>query len=288
MTLVGKIMTFLIFLLSVVFMSFSVMVYSTHRNWRDMVERPKDVAAKTGQPLGLKIQLAEATTREQELRAERDRLQKRLDFERAARKNALAHLYSRVDLLAGELKKARDNYESSEALLAQAQTDLKTITEQNKVLAAENEQLVKDIASAQDKLTEEVRLVAQLTEKRNELERGKIDLNETATQLTNRIIRMRKVLTDAGLTEFEPATDLPPELDGVVRNTVVSSGTRYVELSFGGDDGIRVGHEIYIYRNDKYLGRAVVRDTSPDRSVAEVVKEVGTVRQGDRVYTKTT
>ena len=34
MTLVGKIFTMLIFVLSIIFMAFSIMVFATHRNWR--------------------------------------------------------------------------------------------------------------------------------------------------------------------------------------------------------------------------------------------------------------
>jgi uncharacterized protein YlxW (UPF0749 family) len=39
MNLVGKIFVFLIFSMSVVFMSFAVMIYATHTNWKDEVLR---------------------------------------------------------------------------------------------------------------------------------------------------------------------------------------------------------------------------------------------------------
>ena len=50
MNLVGKIFTVLIFVMSLVFMSFAVVVYATHRNWKEVVERPEDEVGP-GKPL---------------------------------------------------------------------------------------------------------------------------------------------------------------------------------------------------------------------------------------------
>ena len=40
MTLVGKIFTVLIFVMSIVFMSFAVMTFATHKNWKEYVTNP--------------------------------------------------------------------------------------------------------------------------------------------------------------------------------------------------------------------------------------------------------
>ena len=39
MNLIGKIFTVLIFVMSIVFMTMAIMVYATHKNWRDVVHR---------------------------------------------------------------------------------------------------------------------------------------------------------------------------------------------------------------------------------------------------------
>ena len=53
--------------------------------------------------------------------------------------------------------------------------------------------------------------------------------------------------------------------------------------------GIRRGHEVDVYTaRGGYLGRAVVVETSNDRSVAKVLSEFrqGVMRKGDRVATR--
>jgi hypothetical protein len=61
-----------------------------------------------------------------------------------------------------------------------------------------------------------------------------------------------------------------------------------LELSIGSDDGLREGHPIHVWRADKYLGRAKIIRTTPDRSVAELIanERYGEVEAGDRVGTK--
>ena len=40
MNLFGKVLVVLIFVMSIVFMTFTMLVYSTHRNWKELVEDP--------------------------------------------------------------------------------------------------------------------------------------------------------------------------------------------------------------------------------------------------------
>ena len=51
MNLVGKIFVVVILVMSVVFMAFAMAVYATHRNWREVVMRPRSKSARQG-PLG--------------------------------------------------------------------------------------------------------------------------------------------------------------------------------------------------------------------------------------------
>ena len=60
MTLLGKIFTVMIFIMSIVFMSMSLMVFATHKNWRLAAYNPDS----TKGPLGLKQQKDQ---REQEI-----------------------------------------------------------------------------------------------------------------------------------------------------------------------------------------------------------------------------
>ena len=76
MTLLGKIFTVLIMVMSVVFMSFSIVVYATHTNWKAEAE-------------GLKQNLDQQLERNQQLEARKQRLLDNLALEQAAREPPL-------------------------------------------------------------------------------------------------------------------------------------------------------------------------------------------------------
>jgi hypothetical protein len=61
-----------------------------------------------------------------------------------------------------------------------------------------------------------------------------------------------------------------------------------VEISIGSDDGLREGHQLEIYRGNKYLGRMQVLVAEPHRAVGMILKEYKQepIRSGDEVATK--
>ena len=77
MTLVGKIFTVLILIMSVAFMMLAVTVFATHRNWREVVLRPRDDPKGPG----LKIQCEDLTKMKRELEDELARAGDRLALE---------------------------------------------------------------------------------------------------------------------------------------------------------------------------------------------------------------
>jgi hypothetical protein len=78
---------------------------------------------------------------------------------------------------------------------------------------------------------------------------------------------------------------IPPKVDGIVVNV---GDKDLIEISIGEDDGILIGHQLDVYRDDAYLGKVKIVKTSPDRAVAEIIPEFkrGAIRKGDRVATK--
>ena len=73
MNLVGKIFVVLIFVMSLVFMAFSIATYATHRNWRDEV-----LGNQAKNKVGLKEELQKAENRYKEVEAARLRLETEL------------------------------------------------------------------------------------------------------------------------------------------------------------------------------------------------------------------
>ena len=119
MNLVGKIFIVLIFVMSLVFMSFAVVVYATHRNWKAVVERSESEADKTGKPLGLEHLVKNYENRNQELEDEKQELEAEVEAEKHARQQALAKLETLYD----QLKDQHDELEEAYANLVRERRD---------------------------------------------------------------------------------------------------------------------------------------------------------------------
>ena len=83
MTLVGKIFTVLIFVMSIVFMAFSIMVFATHTNWRERAEK-------------LKGQVTQQEQLVVQAKADHDKTKRDLAQEQASRRQALAALQTKL------------------------------------------------------------------------------------------------------------------------------------------------------------------------------------------------
>src|SRR5262245_2074031 len=107
MSLVGKIFTMLILILSIVFMAFAMMVFATHKNWK--------ATATT-----LQTSLAAANQANKDAKEQLQRLQTDLAREQAARKATLAALQVRVT--AAEQRLAAKEKELSDLTAAHSES----------------------------------------------------------------------------------------------------------------------------------------------------------------------
>ena len=279
MTMIGKIFTVLILIMSCVFMTVAMMVYATHKNWRAEVKG--DGAGKAG----LEAQITELKTRETALLQDIDKLKMKLEQERAARSFAIAALNARLQLQDASLIRLDQENER----LVKAEADMKTQLElaQNnaKNLQAEVTQLRTDIKTAESSRDASFDEVVALTDKLQQYRVEEERLSERAMQLTQQVARMTKVLAANNLDEFTPVDNVPPAL--IAKVTAVNDRD-LVEISVGADDGIHEGNTLDVYRGDTYLGRIIIKQTQPDRSVGEIIKGYrrGTIKKGDNVSTK--
>lgn len=272
MTLVGKIFTVLILVMSIVFMSFSVMVFATHRNW-------KDEAAK------LQTQLNTLQTNLREAEELRSRLQSQLAQEQAARRAALASLQVRAtraeQTLASKEKELAD-LSAANTKVAETARDAQT---RLTTLEDETRRLRDELRTAQKDRDEVFIQVVDLTEKLNQAESVRQLLDERNKEAAYQLAQMKMVLDRHGLTPDALVAHIPPKVDGVVLEV---SGKDLVEISIGADDGLKVGHALDVYRGSSYLGRIVIRKTGPDRAVGQILRELqrGQIKRGDRVTTR--
>ena len=69
---------------------------------------------------------------------------------------------------------------------------------------------------------------------------------------------------------------------------VSKAGTQLIEISVGENDGIKPGHTVEVFRGERYLGRAEILRTEPDRAVGRVLRKFqkGQIQEDDDVATK--
>ena len=163
MTLVGKIFTFLILLMSVAFLMLAVTVFATHRNWRDAVMGGAD------QP-GLKKQVEEIADVNRRLREELERASDRLAIEQASRAYALAALQTRLEQAEQALSAREREYAELQAAHGTMVTALETNEENLKKITDEITQLRVDLRAAEQARDEKFSQVVQLTDKLHELD----------------------------------------------------------------------------------------------------------------------
>jgi regulator of replication initiation timing len=283
MTTLGKVFTVLIFIMSILFMGFSVVVFATHRNWKMLVDNTDTAKG----PLGLKQQLQAQVETNKGLRAELDSLTNRLAVEMAARRSALAALETK-------LADAQQRLTQKEAELAGLQSAQTEATAALNLAETRLAELVEDIK----KLREEIRLVqgqrdesfqrvVDLTDKLYSAAGVERNLKEREAQLIGEISKYKRVTDVLGVNPSMPVEMIAPPLDGIV--TAVGD-KNLIEVSLGSDDGLRVGHRVEVFRDNNYLGSALVLKTDPDRAVAQMDEKSqrGLIKVRDRVATKLT
>ena len=272
MTLVGKILTVLILIMSIAFMMIAVIVFATHRSWRD-----RAIAHKTT--------IEELRVTNDRLRAEASRADDRLAIEQAARRFALAALQSRREALAQQLAA-----QSEQLTAKQAENDIITETLSQNTMILDN--LGKEVGGlrdenrlAQQDRDENFMNVVALTDIVSGLQGSLATFKEQGVQLRDQLSRRKLVMDAHELTEYTPVIDIPPRVDGIVTKVGEQA---LVEISIGSDDGLRTGHTLEVFRNNAYLGRVKVMRLEPDRAVCEIIPEFrkGIIKRGDRVATK--
>ena len=283
MNILGKIFVFAVFVMSLVFMSFAVALFSTHTNWREEITRTAD-QIQPGKPLGWKLQLEEAKKERESLTAEIARLTSEVSASEVARDQVIAKIQTALEEKDKELQELRKDKDAREDEREKAQSELSLARTELEKATKTVEDLRADIAKQQSKVDEQVARSAQLAGELHE----KIAFLEIATerkaQLEKQVANARLLLKQHGLAIDSLPRDHVPTAAGVV--TAVADDS--VEVTLGGDDGVQKGHFLEIYRDDEYLGRVQVISVKPDRCVGRVIREFkrGDIQPGDKVATR--
>jgi small-conductance mechanosensitive channel len=279
MTFVGKIFVVLILVMSLVFMSLSVMVFATHTNWRDEVVNPTT---------GFKKQLQDARAQLADAQSRRLKLETELANEKSARLREVSKLTTEVT----ELTREKNTLQAKEAALVESerssvaamnatQATLAKLREEIDTLRTANADARKERDTA---LANSVQLEDQMAQAKGELDR----LKGRNTQLAEQVAQQGLALQHNGI---QLDTAGPPPVEGVV---LAATDDGLIEMSIGFDDGLQTGQSLQAYRlgadeaTTKYLGEVTVVRVEADRAVARVVPErrQGKIQVGDRVATR--
>jgi hypothetical protein len=267
----GKIFVFALFVMSLVLMTFAIAVYSSHTNWQARAKKTQEDLDKSK---------SEALKSKQEA----ERMAEYVAASEAARDQVIAKFQQALVEKDKELTDLRDKRNGK---LEEMQGELMKLASAEEDLTRardELKQLQEEARKKQELVDQQVQRAAQLAAQLHEKESFLAIANERKTQLEKQVAQARLLLKQSGLSIDSLPKDRVPRVDGVVMAVVDNS----IEVSLGGDDGLQAGHEIEVYRNDEYLGRAIVKTVKPDRAVAVLVKEYsrGIVQRGDKVTTR--
>ncbi len=282
MDILGKIFVFAIFIMSLVFMSFSVAIYATHTNWREEIERTA-AQAGVGKPVGYREQLKQAKEERERLAARITDLVRKVSESEVARDQVIAQVQEALREKNADLDKLRRTKDDSEKAAEEARSQLAATQKQLEDMSSGIQKLREQILAEQSKVDAAVQRSAQLTDDLHEKQAFLQIAEERKKQLEQQVANARELLKAAGL-DLGAATGRLPELEGSV--SVV--GQDMVEISLGGHDGIRKNVDLEVYRDATYVGRVRVIDVMPDKAFAKPIKDYmkDVIRRGDRVATK--
>jgi uncharacterized protein YlxW (UPF0749 family) len=267
----GKIFVFGVFVMSLMLMSFAVAIYSSHINWQEVAKKKQDDLDK------LK---AEETSLNQEI----TRLTANVAASEAARDQVIAKFQQALIEKDKELKTLKDARDDKLTEMQKKIADLATVEADLTRAREEVAKLQAEVREKQQKVDSQVTRAAEIAGQLHEKESFLEIASERKAQLEKQVAQARLLLKQHGLSLDSLPKDRVPTINGVVMAVADDA----IEVSLGFDDGLQTGHQIEVYRNDEYLGRAIVKSVKPDRAVAVLVKEYsrGIVQRGDKVTTR--
>jgi hypothetical protein len=283
MNVIGKIFVFAVFVMSLVLMTFSGVIYMSHVNWKDEVYRePKDCLP--GQQPGYRYQIEQAEAERKKLVDTISSLQQKVAESEQSRDQVIAKLQTAIEQKNAELVTYRSEKDERQKKMELAVDDVRKLRVD--LLAADKNvaQLQEQVKDQQQKVDSQVDTSAQLSAALAEIQAQLTVAEERKAQLEKQVANARILLKQSGLSLDNLPKDRVPTLDGDV--IAVAAGS--IQVSLGSDDGLQVGHTLEVYREGEYIGRAVVKSVMPDHAVAEIVKAYarGIVQRGDKVTTR--
>jgi hypothetical protein len=280
MNLVGKIFIVLIFVMSILFMGFTVAVYATHTNWRNLV---MDEGGLNSQLDNAKKELervqGQLTTTQEAVAAEKTGLQIRLSQAETAKSLLTKERDQQTQIitqLTDDLREATAAMENTHKTLAGMRQEVATLRARVSTAEGETEAALRNLIAATDDAN--IKAQQMLTLQKQMVE-GLAQLDEL-----KEVTRIHNLNPDPAAHVGTPTKGVPGLVSAVRPGGIV-------EITLGSDDGLRQGHRLDVYRTgggvSMYLGKIEVMKTDPDVAACKVLPEFrkGNIQANDRVST---
>lgn len=272
MNLMGNIFTVLILLMSTVFLVIAVMVGASDRSWKN-----------DAQAMSLKVTAAQNAL--SSVRGSQLKKEKYYEAEKVSRALQLSALESQLKRLQDTLDQAQIE---RDAIVKTSQQQLRELEAAQNRIGAQDKELA-ELAAANKKLIEDIadqfQTVRNLTAQNFELSNQVKTASDSLANTTAQLARVDKVMKKNGLNENSNTDHIEPKIEAVVSN-VFPGGLFAVKI--GNDDGLRIGHEMDIFRRKQFVGKGRVVEAKENVAVLRIVEGMmnDQVREGDSVSTK--
>ena len=275
MNLLGKLLIVLILIGSIVFMSFSVVLYATHTNWRERANK-------------LELDLKKKTDDFNELQRLKDSMEEALKREIARQGESITAFREKVRQLTTDCDEARGEVVALNEKLALQVAAVQASQETTERLRVRLDGASKALADAQNDWVDMSTDLAKKIDEAHSLALQLATYQSVCAQLAQDYADAMEVLRKHGLVP-DPALYSPRPPSGI-RGSVTEVRPRgVIEISVGSDSGLVKGHQLDVIRHldgrSSYVGKVEVTMTAPDRAVAVVMPEFrrGIVQRGDEI-----
>lgn len=288
MSFLGKILIVTQVVLSLLFMCAAGAVFALHVNWRD--EARKQEAQVSTLQTQHSNEVANLNQRIDALTTQMQTQTNRADQEVGTRQRLeqeVAALRQETNSLNQQLQRQTGLAETKSNEAAFRQAEAERIRAQNNTLSRTIDELNQKNVQLEDQLGTRNQAYEELVQQHDRL------LEQVA--FLERVVRQHKLETDPRVVASY--SEPPPPVEGVVQDVRKDQANRpkFVHITIGSDDGLRVGHQLDVYRpaersNGKaaYLGRIRIWSVTPNEAVGLVIESArnGIIEVGDNVTTK--
>lgn len=261
MTFVGKILVIVIMAFALMFLGISTVVFSTATNWKEATTKAK-------------TQVADLQKKNNDAAAKTKELENEFAKAKTEHANAVARLQGTIAQLQADIEKIGKEATEARGEVATAQANSQTAlgeaehsrkeAERLREQKLEVEKQANDYKLRQSELNDQIRI---LTRERDVAKKNADALRETSAKFSA-LLRQHGLSDD--ITQVK-ALGSPPSVHGEVAR--VDRNNR-VELTIGSDDGLVVGHELFLWRlkpRSEYLGKIRIISVDPDQAVGVVI-----------------